>query len=1770
MNFVDLIKTTDNRHKRRAETAARRKVKKSSAQLKYERMQRKYEELKGPALITNQIYTWSGDFFRSGPLADLNSRTSPSSSDFTYDKMTGEAMKHFSKPSRFIKVVKSKKDKKTGNTVGGSVMVRMAAPTLQVNITCFNDYNRFGTPEQQQASMAEALRNFKVKSEKIEKQLRKLFPNFRFPDSFRVDSGSTGGRKVVPNLNGTASPLMKIDHLEKIAGTLGKEFRDSEVAIVDGFPEFDPQMSTYEQGIELQYSIDEKNSFIGYFTSAQLDKLEDMSKEEKDSVSIEKLIAFVTRGGISINLSVGIDLYMRYPLDYAIWATSARDEDDFNPVLFTTLHNMRVDKSINQRRASSNPPAVVSDMDKVANSLRARQEEYKFEFKPRTNKEDLCATRTGQIIWAPKVNNAKEYTDLNKSLHDPETGEIREAGSVPALVNRVVLTDWGVSKLTYTKINGEITYIDISGAGPLSDQSVFNYINNPIAETEAFNKFFQNQLSKIVPEDEAQKVIDKYKERMSKEEGSSNNFFGSLSEIYFTISGWKKDITIAEIANPRLIQDDFPKERYLKMHYCCYIIAEICDIAFDILKNPDSKVGVSMHDRIHGTYFAAAAMSVYAKKYDELAENYGDKVRRNRMEPDMENYSLKVPNLPGLEFIMPHQKKWMATLEQAEPDSAFISVAVGGGKAIMGIADAVKVIEKEKAKRALIVMPENLLSQYAREIIHFSQGKLNPFIINKETIEALMKNTDFDDKKFVKLVRGAPKNTIFITSYDWLKGSDSVGLTRNTDEDSAVLIKGNEMIYGPFSMGSKTGGRYPGAKIFPMVDLMSRCEFDFIGLDESHKAKETQTSDIAIAPANLMSQAKIKRFLSGTIVTDKPIDLVGPMSMIAPEILGSKDAFKDRFMKKGTLLPGVAPKIQKLLSTQVLSIFAAQQEWAFIMPDIVKTKISAEMSSTQAAFYDTLMRQALAKFNEEIELLLGSGANADDIDEMFKKLSEGEDGKSEDEDGEGPEEDEELQKKIEDIAKRALSRVEIFLAAPDEDKAPIEDEDEGVNLTASFKNFNPKPKPSDLISPKAKATYAICNAHFFGTPFEGVKKDETEYNKVVIFGYNKAVSRHIMRHMPPELKKMAIRYVASRDVADNDPDLVVGKEALARFMNDPKLKILVADETSMAEGFNLQMASRMIRVQTVWSPGKQEQVEGRVLRPDPKGKYKREQIFVNLLSASHPGGKVTVDDAKIARMLSKIIAKARIDYRNNSDWQNDMEFNSAIEGIGVLSMNLEKIDNMKQEDLYVYEEATRVYNAWLASQYEKKRQKYLKEIQKTYPDATMEDVRILAMSKVEQAEDLKGSSKYFIPTVFGQNFHDEYGLDLVPIVEADIDGDEDDGEGVPVEDGQPCMTAFGPGYIKTQFTKRAGGFGKTISVDIPGLGKISVGRGAVSVASTETGRRRFENLMALLGEDGAPTMDKEGNVLKPRKITADLDRETKKLKPFKELKPSKVEEDFDLEDDEDEDDYRDAEIDDKVDEQIPVDDKTIYIDALSVAGMPTLWLRETDEKIRAKFMRRYPEWKIVPPYYAMKVKNHKGFRDIIDLMVDNFDVSPKRVDYLTEAFERMKGQRGKLIFEGKAITNESMRNFFKESHRKIRQPKNKSAKMKISPWLLIWDGVPYICFDEYSHPVNFESKMRIKSRRVPGVADLVLIPSEPGMSFIMNFYHSKRDASNALKQISEHYDIDEYKEVIEDLKAAVTLRQKPKEEPLPTAKKSARKPVKKAPAKKLATKKKTK
>lgn len=205
---------------------------------------------------------------------------------------------------------------------------------------------------------------------------------------------------------------------------------------------------------------------------------------------------------------------------------------------------------------------------------------------------------------------------------------------------------------------------------------------------------------------------------------------------------------------------------------------------------------------------------MYVVANSEESTNRAKQLRDNPGERKAKR-KFSAPSIPllGPEVtFMPHQAQTLSTLYDPDRDKATfgcdaygLDVAMGGGKTIMMLSDALIALESGRVRRPLLVMPENTIKQQKQEILRFTRrpmmntkgevvttgsGKEKKTVfrypVNVVVLSASTSNPraakrtsssepgKWNEDDLIKLVSKAPPNTIFIASYSWLSGAGMI------------------------------------------------------------------------------------------------------------------------------------------------------------------------------------------------------------------------------------------------------------------------------------------------------------------------------------------------------------------------------------------------------------------------------------------------------------------------------------------------------------------------------------------------------------------------------------------------------------------------------------------------------------------------------------------------------------------------------------------------------------------------------------------------------------------------------------------------------------------------------------------------------------------------------------------------------------------------------------------------------------------------------------
>jgi len=303
-------------------------------------------------------------------------------------------------------------------------------------------------------------------------------------------------------------------------------------------------------------------------------------------------------------------------------------------------------------------------------------------------------------------------------------------------------------------------------------------------------------------------------------------------------------------------------------------------------------------------------------------------------------------DLPGLKKgveLFPHQSMVLASLK--DRDRMLVDADPGAGKALIIICDILQQMKARKVQRPLVVMPESLLPQFAREVKEFSE--LNPWIISTDSIKRWGKTGELPE--MLEDAKRAPRNTVFLTSYNWISLEPE-------------YIDNGEM--------SESAGKilYKKSKVFSRpTTLVKRLKIDAVFMDEVHVLKGS--SNMARAAASLAS-VPIVRGLTGTVMPGTPYDITGPMSAIHSGVFGTKDDFIREHTVNGSLNEYTkdAPKKirKKLKDFGVVSV--RRSAWSHLLPKLHREYHFAEFTPDQQKAYTALLANILDEIRKDPKL----------------------------------------------------------------------------------------------------------------------------------------------------------------------------------------------------------------------------------------------------------------------------------------------------------------------------------------------------------------------------------------------------------------------------------------------------------------------------------------------------------------------------------------------------------------------------------------------------------------------------------------------------------------------------------------------------------------------------------------------------------------------------------------------------------------------------------
>lgn len=685
------------------------------------------------------------------------------------------------------------------------------------------------------------------------------------------------------------------------------------------------------------------------------------------------------------------------------------------------------------------------------------------------------------------------------------------------------------------------------------------------------------------------------------------------------------------------------------------------------------------------------------------------------LEEVMGKFDGLIPRTPGgndyYEF-MPHQAYIERTLGHQK--TAALDCDMGGGKTLMSCLDATRWIKKGvdgKPARPCILMPASLIHNYMADVSENFMGKnLNFFVLSSSTRGW----SKMDQRKIKDIGKRAPVNTFYVCSYEFL------GL------DSYQIVTGMEQRWATVMTTDATGKKVPALDLngkkqeapyqtpimdtmFPNAQLLLDLGINVIYLDESQKIKN-KSSSIHKAVQTL-SSIPVKRIMTGTMVTRDVDDVFTQTSFIDGTMMGTRKRFQINYCdpkKKTEIVRGMEKTVRRtIVESGVMQV--RRSMWMDLLPKKTEKFEFVDMDQSQGLVYTILMQDVLkdnSKMMEAAESYYGKlggasakakleqlrnylttvfvGANSDNEDSEAAHITEamrsrdvGDDDENENEDdalknldkagrGRGNTVATFINSAKQSIATKA-SMLQAFISAPQALKPQAFSEEAQRKLEAMNSEM---PK----VTEKDRLCFKYISEHF--EPLVGkyipmskqIEKfgegDGRIRGKVIIFALNIAIVEHVYAYLKttPLAGQVGIYIKQGEYAARREQNLDAFKDP-----ENTDVSILVAAETSVIYGQNMQAGDLMLKLTLPWTTGDYDQAVARIYR---NGQKKSCMIVNVITNGSFEVGK-----------LAKFLIRENSNRKIISSYNNKHDLNAALGTLNdastVMFQTKNDIENLK-------------------------------------------------------------------------------------------------------------------------------------------------------------------------------------------------------------------------------------------------------------------------------------------------------------------------------------------------------------------------------------------------------------------------------------------------------------------------------------------------------------
>jgi len=875
-------------------------------------------------------------------------------------------------------------------------------------------------------------------------------------------------------------------------------------------------------------------------------------------------------------------------------------------------------------QASGNFSYMVNPVTNIAEANKP----YLDKIQPRTN-NGLAIDLDGHLVYIPEVDNSQQYEDkfnsagvseadgeftfddtktispnqalLDRTRTQEEVKELSEKHKFPS--NQIIYTDWVNNKLAYTSTGGLLSILDIEGFAPATPTHLRTLMDQRLFDDTPKMRNVLSAITSVVSRSGSEyirKSIDSYEE------------------------WWPL------VAHPQ--RKDNPGYR---------VDMILRSLEGGNITNAATYLVVTFGDMIR-QYEAAKQRSEEWEVSQEVQDVWEEYSSRDAWTVAV--LSSSSPIIPLRYFGQAIQESWNTIYDNVPTEDLFQNRSPATGIYMLGTLSG---LAQSLGRYDEIVRLDNesrrVYMEAKRDSNHIPEAvplvKDRAFLPHQAANDAIL--TQNPKNAILAVDAGGGKTIQILTSMLRDMGKGNVKsplilcpghLVKNYVEEVAYLTEGKLNVialntdiintYGEdnlrkimrsappntvvvadydFIKGRKTTVPYGTTEIdiSGNAEFLREFDFDSTYLDESHYLKNP-ASQRSRAAQRVVSSIPKRLLATGTFTPNQITDVIGQMNMLDPSIFGDTTEFLDKYA-------------EDRVGNTILWRVGAEKEVAQRIGQY------AALITTKRKEWQYLLPRKEETFHY-VELNSRQRAVYDSIlqetieqikanEELRKKLEEAD-------------EDESLN--VEMLLRPYLQRLEMFLSAPGTD--PL-----GAELLS----------PEDQVSPKALKILSLIKEH----------EASGDTGKALIFTSYVRSAEAIYAAMPAEMRSKTLLYKAENKAED-----------LARFNRDDKIKYLVGVEQSLNTGLNLQRASRLIRVETVWNPGTLEQAESRVNRPDPKNKNQRTKIYLDWLVCNN-----TIDVTKIARLISKMIKVTKFEEQNNP------LYDDVPDDVNLISMTLNNI-----------------------------------------------------------------------------------------------------------------------------------------------------------------------------------------------------------------------------------------------------------------------------------------------------------------------------------------------------------------------------------------------------------------------------------------------------------------------------------------------------------------